>query len=84
MIVTEYQLGKNLENIKQLNIDSALMLFSQICMAVHTIHESGYVHGDLHPKNIFIKNIDTNRKHAVVLMSNIRKKHVHNDYKWLG
>ncbi|TMS17633.1 Serine/threonine-protein kinase Nek1 [Larimichthys crocea] len=63
-VVTEYCQGQRLaEKIgeKHLSESEILSWIVEICMALRTIHEKGFLHRDLKPENIFFTEFGTLR-----------------------
>lgn len=49
-----YDLGKRIENLRQLPFDEATSIVMQVCRALSRVHDLGVVHRDVKPENIFL------------------------------
>ncbi len=60
-LVTKYADGGSLDKYldtyqnKKVPIDEAIRFFTMICIGLNYIHNQGYVHRDISPKNLFLE-----------------------------
>jgi len=66
-------LASRLERTPRLDLDSALPIFKQICLALDYAHKQGIVHRDLKPSNIMLVKDDKNEDQAIVIDFSIAK-----------
>jgi serine/threonine protein kinase len=52
-------LGKRLENLRQLAVDEVALIVTQVCRALSRVHDLGIVHRDVKPENIFLTHEGT-------------------------
>ena len=76
-LVMEYLEGETLaarlERKQRLDLDSALIIINQICLALVYAHKQGIVHRDLKPSNIMLVKDYKNEDQAIVIDFSIAK-----------
>jgi serine/threonine protein kinase len=61
-LMFEWIVGKTLEQASQFTLEVATQLFREIASATGAINRGGFLHSDLHPKNVMVRD-----GHAVVI-----------------
>ncbi len=61
-LMFEWIEGRTIASLPRLSLEAATKLFREIASAVCAIHKGGFLHSDLHPGNVMLRN-----GHAIVL-----------------
>lgn len=76
-IAMEYVQGRSLAQIIQengpLELGTIIDLAIEILQGIATLHESGFVHGDLHGSNVIVTNLDSPRIKIIDFQHSVRK-----------
>src|SRR5690606_25857779 len=76
-IAMEYVQGRSLahiiENIGPLELDKVIELAIEILEGIDALHESGFVHGDLHGSNVIVTNLDRPKVKIIDFQHTVRK-----------
>lgn len=78
-IVMEWVKGRTLRSVARrsgpFDREKAIDLAIEVLEGIEVVHRSGFVHGDFHPKNVMVTDLDQNRIKIIDFQHTVRKNH---------